>query len=55
MSRYELVFIDADDTLFDFRRCEEEAFRGGRNFGIDACWYNPQSIPRDDPGTPVSI
>jgi YjjG family noncanonical pyrimidine nucleotidase len=24
-AEYELVFIDADDTLFDFRRCEEEA------------------------------
>lgn len=25
--RYDLVLIDADDTLFDFQRCEEEALR----------------------------
>jgi len=37
LSMYELVFIDADETLFDFKRAESEALSGAfGQFGLEA-------------------
>lgn len=37
MSKYDLVFLDADETLFDFKRAESEALSGAfGQFGLEA-------------------
>lgn len=43
-ARYKIVFFDADDTLYDFRKCEELAFRVTLEQQDVACREEPARI-----------